>query len=237
MSGSLSAGMEYITLGLDVCGTVSAVGPQVTNFVIGEQVLVHGAMQRQHGGFAEYSIQDAATIVRLPKELPNGIDALTLAGTPCAAWTAYRVLFEKLRVAKLDSTGAADVNNRKLSLAIIGASGGVGSFALQLARLAGIGQIIGVCSTANLAHCMSLGATEVIDYKTESIHDGIMRVTAGKGIDLLIDNVGSDTCKEGVRCLKFNGIVCPVVSFAEGDLTVTYLYLRFTVFRVGNMSC
>jgi NADPH:quinone reductase-like Zn-dependent oxidoreductase len=50
---------------------------------------------------------------------------------------------------------------------------------------------------------------------------GIQRVTNGAGIDLLIDNVGSETCKEGVRALKFNGIVCPVVSYAEGNLEVS----------------
>ena len=51
-------------------------------------------------------------------------------------------------------------------------------------------------------------------------NSGLIRVTAGAGIDLLMDNVGADTCREGVRALKFNGIVCPVVSFAEGSLEV-----------------
>jgi NADPH:quinone reductase-like Zn-dependent oxidoreductase len=172
-AGSLASDIEIVHPGLDVCGTVAAVGSEVTTVAVGALVLVHGAMKRPFGGFAEYTIQDSATIVVLPDTLPDGVTPVTLASTPCAAWTAHRVLFDKLRIPRPASAGEAPcAANANLSLAIIGASGGVGSFAVQLARWAGVGRIIGICSTANVEYCRSLGVTDVIDYKSEGIYDG-----------------------------------------------------------------
>ena len=166
---------KVVHLGLDICGTVVGIGADVSTLAVGNQVLVHGFMKKPYGGFAEYSLQDPTTCVLLPEILPEGVDVSSLAASPCAAWTAYRTLFEKLRIPKIIGIDTLESNRTdasSLTLAIIGASGGVGSYAIQLAKLAGVGNIIAVCSTANVEYCRQLGATNVIDYKTEGIYDG-----------------------------------------------------------------
>lgn len=223
--GSIPAGITHTTLGLDVCGIVDEVGSNVTGFEKGDYVLYHGRMLTQHGGFAEYAIHDALTTVNFGKTLP--MDPVVLAATPCAAWTAYRALFDKLRIPKI---GSSEVDER--TLCVTGASGGVGTFAVQLAKLAGIKNVIGVCSEKNVEFVKSIGVDHVIDYKKESIHDGIQRITNGEGVDMIIDCVGSETSKDAIRSLKFDGMICPVVSFAEGDLQgflSSYVYCQISL--------
>ncbi len=227
---SLAPSITHITLGLDVCGIVDEVGSDVNNFDKGDYVLYHGRMLTQNGGFAEYAIHDAFTTVNLGKSL--SLDPVVLAATPCAAWTAYRALFDKLRVPAIAASSTASVQDDR-TLCVIGASGGVGSFAVQLARLAGVKRVIGVCSTKNLEHVRHLGAHDVIDYKQESsIHEALQRLTNGEGIEMILDCVGSETTNDAIRSLKYDGMVCPIVSFAEGDLTgflMSYVYCQISL--------
>ncbi len=133
----------------DAIGVVTAVGALVNQWKVGDIVLTHGNMFRPHGAFAEYSVQAAASCIAAPA----GIDAVTLAATPCAGWTVYRCLHAKLRLQPRDT------------LLILGAAGGCGSFASQLARLVGCKTIIGTSSAKNHAHLRELGCTHAIDYK------------------------------------------------------------------------
>jgi NADPH:quinone reductase-like Zn-dependent oxidoreductase len=218
--GMLPPGTENIVLGLDVCGQVDAVGSDVSHIEVGDYVLYHGRMFKGNGGFAEYAIHDALTAIVLGKELPA--DAILLAATPCAAWTAHRALYDKLHIPRIGATAvtqSADEEEEEKVLCIVGASGGVGCFALQLAKLSGVKRIIAVCSKKNFDQVMKLGATDVIDYREESIYDGIQRLTNGQGVDWILDCVGAATAKDAIRSLKFDGLICPIVSFAEGDLT------------------
>jgi NADPH2:quinone reductase len=208
-------------LGLDVCGTVDALGEGVSNVAVGDRVLYHGNMHKQHGGFAEYAIHDAETIVVVGS---RDADAIALAASPCAAWTAYRALHDKLGISEQRSDA-----NARLKLAIVGASGGVGSFAIQFAKLVGVGTIIAVCSKKNEAFVRDLGATHHVDYHSCDVSTEILKLTDGEGVELAMDCVGSATTKEVVKALKFDGKVIPIVSFAEGDLTVSAMCNRYLI--------
>ncbi len=207
-------GTEVVTLGIDVCGQVDAIGSDVDNIEVGDFVLYHGRMKKGNGGFAEYAIHDALTTVNLGKQCP--LDPVLLAATPAGAWTAYRALYDKLHLPIFD-VGKQTVDDRN-SICIVGGSGGVGSFAIQMAKLSGIEHIIAVCSKKNEEHVKKLGATDFIDYTTESIHDGIQRITNGEGVDWILDCVGSETMKDSIRSLKFDGAICPTDAIVEGDL-------------------
>ncbi len=211
--------MDQIVLGLDVCGVVDAIGSDVVSLKVGDKVLYHGRMKKGNGGFAEYSIHDALTTVLINDK---SFDPVTLAASPCAAWTAHRALYDKLNVPKV-------VTDTDLSIVIVGASGGVGTFALQFAKMSGFTKIIAVCSKKNGEYVRSLGATDVIDYHSEpSLCDAIQRAVSNEGVDYVLDCVGEVTARDAVRALRFDGKICPVVSYAEGDMQVQYTVAQFT---------
>jgi NADPH:quinone reductase len=161
--------------GLDVSGMIAAVGEDVQTWSIGDRVLYHGNMLRPHGGFAEYAIQDSRALIRHP-DAP----AVVAAATPCAGWTAWRALNDILHAGNGDS------------LLVAGGSGGVGGFAIQIARHLEVQPIIATCSAANRDYVMSLGATDVIDYAQEHIVDRVLEITDGRGTTLGLDTVGGD---------------------------------------------
>ncbi|WP_041053665.1 zinc-binding dehydrogenase [Vibrio owensii] len=176
--------------GLDVSGEIVAIGDKVSGWQVGDRVLYHGNMRRMSGGFAEYAIQDSRTLVAHPDVAPE-----VAAASPCAGWTAYRALIDKL-----------NISTRK-SIFIAGGSGGVGSFAIQLARFFGVETIITTSSAANHEFVRSLGATHVIDYKQEDVREQIMAITEGSGVEVSLDCVGGD-----------NDILCASVLGFEGEM-------------------
>lgn len=143
--------------GTDVAGTVVAVGDSVTAWRPGDDVTGWAT-----GAFAEYAAASASSL--LPK--PEGISFEEAAATPTAAVTALQAL----------RLGRIEVAMRVL---VIGASGGVGSFAVQLAKAQGA-EVTGVCSTRNAELVGSFGADHVVDYTTED-------VTTRSGYDLVVD--------------------------------------------------
>lgn len=154
-----------------------------------------------------------------------------LAGSPCAAWTAYKGMYDQLNI-PLPSLGPS----RSGRIVIIGASGGVGSFSLQLAKRSNFSDIVAVCSKKHEEYVNSLGATHFIDYHTEDISAGLTRILAsssadtsegemsdgdprGQGIDFVIDCVGSTTVTSVVEHMSYGGRILPLVSFANfGDV-------------------
>jgi NADPH:quinone reductase-like Zn-dependent oxidoreductase len=174
--------------GLDVAGEIVACGTSVTGWQVGERVLYHGDMFRPHGGFAEFALQDARTLVRHP-----GVPAALAAATPCAGWTAWRALADKLRVHGADS------------LFIAGGAGGVGSFAIQIARHLGVRRIITTASPANHAYVRALGATDAIDYRSEDVAAQVMALTSGQGVQFALDAVGGDTDIVAASVLGYEG--------------------------------
>lgn len=180
--------------GLDVSGEIVAVGEAVTEWQVGDRVLYHGNMRRVHGGFAEYAIQDAHTLTAHPNT-----SAEVAAATPCAAWTAYRALVDKLNI------------ETRSSIFIAGGAGGVGSFAIQMAKHFGIETIVTTASAAKHEYVKSLGATHAIDYRDEDVIEQVMAITNGNGVDVSLDCVGGDNDILAASVLNFEGEMVELV--------------------------
>lgn len=164
-------------LGVDVAGRVVAVGPDVTRFKPGDAVF--GAST---GAFAEYAVGSEKRLA----SIPPGMTFEQAASVPIAAITALQGLRDK---------GAVKPGQRVL---INGASGGVGTFAVQIAKLLGA-EVTGVCSTRNLELVRGLGADHVVDYT----RDDFTR-DAGR-YDLVLDLVGNRDLSDVRRALTPKG--------------------------------
>tara|TARA_R110002124_G_scaffold48484_2_gene143214 strand:+ start:5930 stop:7015 length:1086 start_codon:yes stop_codon:yes gene_type:complete len=161
---------KRLTPGADVAGRVVAVGDGVTGFAIGDAVFG----EANGGAFAEYAAVTAKHFVTLPP----GIDFVAAGATPVAALTALQGLRTK---------GAVQPGDRVL---INGAAGGVGTFAVQLARILGATEITAVCSGRNTEQSLALGATRVVDYETEDY------IEVGGQYDVVFDLMGNRTADD-----------------------------------------
>lgn len=155
--------------GFDVAGVVSALGPGVTGFALGDRV---HARLRDHegGGAAELTNASAEVTARIP----DGMGFAEAAGLPLAGMTALQGLRDQLLLPMAGATAR---------VLVVGASGGVGHLAVQLARAAGA-TVAGVCSARNVELVRSLGAHEVIDYTAADPYRGVAP------FDLVLDCVG-----------------------------------------------
>jgi NADPH:quinone reductase-like Zn-dependent oxidoreductase len=166
-------------IGTDFAGVVAAVGAKVSRFKPGDEVF--GVA---NGSFGEYALAYERRIALKPA----GLSFQQAAGIPIAAVTALQSLRDKGRLA----AGQKVLVN--------GASGGVGTFAVQIAHVLGA-EVTGVCSTRNIALVRGLGADHVIDYKQEDFTQGDARY------DLIVDNVGIHALSDMRRVLKPQGIL------------------------------
>jgi NADPH:quinone reductase-like Zn-dependent oxidoreductase len=166
-------------LGVDYAGTVEAVGKNVTQFKPGDEVFGN-----KSGAFAEYLCARADRAVVLK---PANITFEQAAGVPVAALTALQGIRDKGKV------------QPGQNVLINGASGGVGTFAVQIAKSFGA-DVTGVCSGRNVDLVRSLGADHVIDYTKEDFSKGDERY------DVILDNVGTQPLSGFRRVLKPNGI-------------------------------
>lgn len=156
---------QRTTPGVDVAGTVVAVGRDGSRWRAGDEVFGQVA----GGGFAEYVVAPADWLVRRP----DGIDVMDAATLGVAAETALQGLRD---------WGGLRPGQRVL---VNGASGGVGTFAVQLAKALGAAHVTAVCSTANLETARRLGADTVVDYTRED------HATTSERYDLFFDNAGT----------------------------------------------
>ena len=155
---------ENTRMGIDFAGVVEAVGPEVTGFAPGDRVF--GGVE---GAFAEYVL---LTEDRMLVPIPDSVSFDDAAALPVAAVTALQALRDKGRV---------EAGHKVL---INGASGGVGTFAVQLAKSMGA-EVHGVCSTRNVELVRSLGADRVFDYRNEDYTE------SGEQYDVIVDMVGN----------------------------------------------
>ena len=165
-------------LGVDVAGEVVAVGPAVTRFEVGDEVF--GAAD---GAFAQYARAREKNLALKPP----GVSYEQAAGVAVAALTALQGLRDK---------GGLQAGQRVL---INGASGGVGTFAVQVAKAFGA-HVTGVCSTRNVELVRSIGADQVFDYKKEDF------VESGQKFDLILDNVGNRDLSDLKRVMTPDGV-------------------------------
>jgi NADPH:quinone reductase-like Zn-dependent oxidoreductase len=182
-----------LILGCEVAGTVEAVGNRgpsrtgVSDFVAGDEV--YGFLSAYSGGYAEYVAARASELVRKPKH----INFDTAASVPVAALTAWQGIFDHGELAS---------GQRIL---ITGASGAVGSMAVQLAKNKGA-YVIGTGSGRNAKFVRELGADEFIDYKNAKFEAKV------SGVDVVFDTVGGDTQERAFPTLKRGGVLVSTVS-------------------------
>lgn len=181
---------EITRLGVDFAGTVEAVGKDVKRFQPGDEVF--GA---RTGAFAEYvRVREERAVVLKPAN----VTFEQAASVPVAAITALQALRDK---------GQIQPGQKVL---INGASGGVGTFAVQIAKSFGA-EVTGVCSTRNVDMVRSIGADHVIDYTKEDFTQSDQRY------DLIVDNVGNHPLLESRRVLKPEGTFVIVGGPNEGS--------------------
>jgi NADPH:quinone reductase-like Zn-dependent oxidoreductase len=176
-----------ITLGCDISGVVESVGAHVKNFKAGDTVYGRVDLYRL-GAFAEYCVLGASEVALKP----TALSFQQAAALPHAALTAWRAL--------IDTAGLTSGQR----LLILGASGGVGSVAVQLAKSRGV-RVTGIASTGNLDLLRELGADEVIDYTTGAFEDAV------RGVDVVLDAVGGETQERAWKTLKPGGILVSLV--------------------------
>jgi NADPH:quinone reductase-like Zn-dependent oxidoreductase len=169
--------------GVDLAGVVEEVGPGVTAFQKGQAVFGQSAK----GAYAEYAAASVETLALKLKTL-NFDEA---AAIPVGATTAWQGLFDQ---------GELQAGQRVL---IQGASGGVGSFAVQFARWKGA-HVIGTTSTANVDFVRSLGAETVVDYTSTPVEQVV------HDVDLVLDTVGAHTLESSVQAVKRGGTLVTI---------------------------
>jgi NADPH:quinone reductase-like Zn-dependent oxidoreductase len=180
--------------GRDMAGTVAAIGAQVTGFGVGDEVYGVG-----RGSFAQYAVARADRLARKPVSLTFEQAAVV----PISAATALQALCDHGRV------------TRGQRVLIIGASGGVGSYAVQIAKALGA-EVTGVASTAKLDLVRSLGADHVIDYTRDDFADVAQ---TGTRYDLVLDIGGNPRLSRLRRALTPTGTVVIVGGESGGNLT------------------
>jgi NADPH:quinone reductase-like Zn-dependent oxidoreductase len=205
-----------LILGRELAGTVVETGPNVSEFAPGQRVVALPAVQTRAiglpgskeytGCYAEYSLarpQDT-------RPLPDGIDWVTGAATPWAALTAWYVL------------AAAQVKAGDRVFIQAGASG-VGTFAVQFARILGAQVFATAGSDEKCARVGELGAEAVINYRQKDFAGELMRLTDGRGVDAVVETVAGEALAKSLRVLAPAGRLIALGSLSGGarDLPTT----------------
>ena len=189
--GLLKTRMDYqfpIILGWDVAGEVSQVGKEVKGFKAGDPVFAFCRKDILHdGSFAEFICLPAENVVKKPKNLSFA----QAAATPLSSLTAWQSLYD---IAHLKA---------KDTILIHAGAGGVGGFAIQLAKLKGA-YVITTVSLANFDYVGAIGADAMIDYTQENFVE-VVQKKYPKGVDVILDTVGGDTLKASYLALKEGG--------------------------------
>ena len=184
------------TPGMDISGTVAALGEGVTDFDIGEAVC-GGA---RFGGFAEYAVVKAEGLQRKPDNLSHE----QAASYSAAYLTAYVALVRRGNLQAGET------------LLVHGASGGVGMAAVDVGKLLGATVIATGGSDAKLAKVKAYGADHVLN-TSGGFRQQVKDLTDGRGADVIYDPVGGDVFDESVRCIAFDGRLL-VIGFTSGRI-------------------
>lgn len=204
-NGSWAGIRPPAVLGYDAAGVVERVGPGVLGLRAGDEVYytpeIHG---NQLGTYAEYNVVPAAIIARKPA----GLSFEEAAAIPLAGGTAWQAIVSRLAV-RLGET-----------VLIHGGAGGVGSFAVQLAREAGA-RVISTASAPHLETLRELGAHLALDYRTTDPVAVALDDTNGRGVDAAFDIAGENRVARCLPALRRGGRIACILP-PQGDLTLLY---------------
>ena len=221
--------------GSDAAGVVVARGPGVPAPAEGTRVFVSPGFScgwcadclagreplcREYGILGEHVDGLMAEYVALPAgnvmPLPEGLTFEEGAAFPLVTLTAWHMLVTRARIAAGDTV-----------LVHAGASG-IGTAAIQIARLHGARVFATVGSDAKAARVRELGAEAAINYRTHDFHDEVRRLTGKRGVDVVVENVGKETWDRSLRCLAKGGrlVTCGATSGYEAATDLRYLFSR-----------
>jgi NADPH:quinone reductase-like Zn-dependent oxidoreductase len=188
-SGTFNGNRAFpIILGGDVAGVVEKVGSKVTKFKAGDPVFAYLSLNNS-GGYAQYALVTEREAAPKPKSLTY----VEAAAVPIVAMTAWQALVDTAKLSA-DQT-----------ILIHGGSGGVGSFAIQIAKARGA-KVIATASTANQDFLKQLGADVAIDYTKQKFED------VAKDVDVVLDSIGRDTLARSYGVVKKGGIIVSLVA-------------------------
>jgi NADPH:quinone reductase-like Zn-dependent oxidoreductase len=220
--------------GSDVAGVVEEPGPGVTGVQAGKRVVINPSLscgncewcrkgeeclcdrfrilgEHTQGGLAEYVVAPAANLF----EIPGDIDFVDAAAAPLAFATAWRALMTRARLRAGET------------VLITGASGGVSTAAIQIAKMVGA-KVFAVTTTENVERVKALGADVVYDRNAVDYSKEIWRDTSKRGVDVVLDSVGEATWKQNVRTLAKLGrlVVYGGTTGPKGEIDVRMLFWR-----------
>ncbi|MBQ8101915.1 MAG: zinc-binding dehydrogenase [Afipia sp.] len=224
-----------VVIGLDMAGEISEVGPGVKGWSKGDRVLVNPLNKKKgllgemmDGGMAQYCLVDAEQLIRMPDDVSYE-DAASL---PVAYGTAHRMLVTHNTIKKGDR------------VLVLGASGGVGTGCVLLAKLAGAEVIACAGGEDKMQRLRDLGADHVINYKDVDFSKWAIekygkpqRRTCEGGVDVVINFTGGDTWVPSLRCLKRGGklLVCGATAGHDPKEDLRYIW-SFELQVIGSNS-
>ncbi|XP_047327287.1 quinone oxidoreductase PIG3-like [Impatiens glandulifera] len=224
-------------LGLECSGTIQAVGKNVSRWRIGDQVitfkfsfclwvsicyLLESMLEfmllfqvcalLSGGGYAEKVVVPAGQVLPIPANI-SVKDASCFPEVACTVWSTV-FMTSKLSAGE--------------TFLIHGGSSGIGTFAIQIAKYYGIKVFVTAGSEEKLAFCKGIGADICINYKTEDFVARVKEETQGKGVDVILDNIGAAYFQQNINCLNFNGRLF-IIGFMGGtvtELNITSLFAK-----------
>ncbi|GGC83328.1 NADPH:quinone reductase [Thalassobacillus devorans] len=180
--------LPYIP-GSEVAGVIEKVGPGVQRYKEGDRVVTLVGNERATG-YAEYTVADERGLI----PIPDGVDENHAAAIPLQGLSAYHIIKTMGRLEKGET------------ILIHAAAGGVGLFAIQLAKLFGAGKVIGTASSAEKrALAKEYGADEVVDYTKEGWEKEVRKLNDGRGVDVALEMAGGDIFHKTLDCLASFG--------------------------------
>jgi NADPH2:quinone reductase len=198
--------------GLEVAGTIDAVAPDVASWRVGDAVcaLVAG------GGYAEYCT--APAVQCLP--VPRGLDTTAAAAIPETFFTVWTNVFDRGRLRAGES------------LLVHGGSSGIGTTAIQLARATGSRVFATAGTSEKCAACERLGAERCVNYREADFVDVINKLTAGRGVDVVLDMVGAEYFARNIDALAIEGRLVEIATLrgVKAELNIqTVMQKRLTI--------
>ncbi len=183
--------------GGEVAGVVKSLGEGVDGVRVGSRVIAFTGW----GGFAEEVAADALKLI----PIPDGMDFPTASAFVMTYGTSYHALKDRAQIQPGET------------LLVLGAAGGVGLAAIEIAKVMGARVIAAASTDEKLAVCKEHGADEVINYSTEDLKERLKALTKGNGVDVVFDPVGGNYSEVALRSMAWEGRYL-VIGFAAGDI-------------------